>query len=636
MPCSGRCDEPIPVLRGKQTLVGTSADALEPRDTPVPPPSADGVEECVFAHIRDPARKTLEGYRATGGYVALERAVRAMTPEELISVIDDSGLAGRGGAGFPTGRKLRAVLDAEGGPKTVVCHADEGEPGCFKDRALMDHDPHALLEGMALACVATGAERAFIYLRYEYPETDAGLAVAIAETEAAGILGDDAFGSGRRIKIYLRRGAGAYICGEETSLLNSLEGAHPFPRNRPPYPVTHGYEGTPTAVNNVETLSSLPPIVANGAEWYRDLGMGEHAGTKVISLSGDVNRPGNYEVPLGLPLSELIEQWAGGIRNGYAIQAVTMAGLSGGFLAGDDLDVTLDEASIRSKGSFLGAGGIMVFDDLTKQAEAYRAVSLLLRRPPGREAYPGDVFYLHSRLLERCAKLSDDLGAGSMTGLPIIETKANDVSAFIPTNVISITDGQCFLESDLFNQGVRPAINVGVSVSRVGGAAQIKAMKEVAGSLRLELSQFRELESFAAFASDLDAASKAQLDRGARLVELLKQPQYTPYAVEDQVVSIFLGTGGHLDSVPVEDVARFETELLEHVKASHEGIIDEIRETKKLSEEAQEKLSDVINEFKKGFSASDGSSVVNEAETEAMDEEDVQKESVKVRKQAGK
>ena len=279
---------------------------------------------------------------------------------------------------------------------------------------------------------------------------------------------------------------------------------------------------------------------------------------------------------------------------------------------------------------------LIVFDDLTKQADAYRAISLLLRRPPGREAFPGDVFYLHSRLLERCAKLSDELGGGSLTGLPIIETKANDISAFIPTNVISITDGQCFLESDLFNQGVRPAINVGVSVSRVGGAAQIKAMKEVAGSLRLELSQFRELESFAAFASDLDAASKAQLDRGARLVELLKQPQYTPYAVEDQVVSIFLGTGGHLDSVPVEDVARFETELLEHVKASHEGIIDEIRETKKLSEEAQEKLSDVINEFKKGFSASDGSSVVNEAETEAMDEEDVQKESVKVRKQAGK
>ena len=276
---------------------------------------------------------------------------------------------------------------------------------------------------------------------------------------------------------------------------------------------------------------------------------------------------------------------------------------------------------------------LIVFDDLSKQADAYRAISLLLRRPPGREAFPGDVFYLHSRLLERCAKLSDELGGGSMTGLPIIETKANDISAFIPTNVISITDGQCFLESDLFNQGVRPAINVGVSVSRVGGAAQIKAMKEVAGSLRLELSQYRELESFAAFASDLDASSKAQLERGARLVELLKQPAFTPYPVEDQVIAIFLGTKGHLDSVPVEDVARFEREVLEHVKAAHEDVLNDIRESKKLPEEAQERLNDIINEFKKGFSATDGSSVVvNEAEAEAMDEEDVEKESVKVRK----
>ena len=230
---------------------------------------------------------------------------------------------------------------------------------------------------------------------------------------------------------------------------------------------------------------------------------------------------------------------------------------------------------------------LIVFDDLTKQAEAYRAISLLLRRPPGREAYPGDVFYLHSRLLERCGKLSDELGGGSLTGLPIIETKANDISAYIPTNVISITDGQCFLETDLFNQGVRPAINVGVSVSRVGGAAQIKAMKEVAGSLRLDLSQYRELEAFAAFASDLDATSKAQLERGARLVELLKQPQYSPMSVEDQVVAIFLGTQGHLDSVPVEDVGRFEAEFLEHMKASHDEILKDIRETKKLPEEAE-------------------------------------------------
>ncbi|MBN9634610.1 MAG: F0F1 ATP synthase subunit alpha, partial [Actinobacteria bacterium] len=280
---------------------------------------------------------------------------------------------------------------------------------------------------------------------------------------------------------------------------------------------------------------------------------------------------------------------------------------------------------------------LIVFDDLSKQADAYRAISLLLRRPPGREAFPGDVFYLHSRLLERCAKLSDELGGGSMTGLPVIETKANDISAFIPTNVISITDGQCFLESDLFNQGVRPAVNVGVSVSRVGGAAQIKAMKEVAGSLRLDLSQYRELEAFAAFASDLDAASKAQLDRGVRLVELLKQPQYSPLAVEDQVIEIFLGTQGHLDSVPAEDVSRFSAELLEHVKASHADILDGMKSTKKLSEENEEKLVSVINEFKKGFAATDGSSVVvKEAAAEALDPAELGQESVKVNKPAPK
>jgi len=279
---------------------------------------------------------------------------------------------------------------------------------------------------------------------------------------------------------------------------------------------------------------------------------------------------------------------------------------------------------------------LIVFDDLTKHAEAYRAISLLLRRPPGREAYPGDVFYLHSRLLERCAKLSDELGAGSMTGLPIIETKANDISAFIPTNVISITDGQCFLETDLFNQGVRPAINVGVSVSRVGGAAQIKAMKEVAGSLRLDLSQYRELEAFAAFASDLDEVSKAQLERGARLVELLKQPQYSPMSVEDQVVAIWLGTRGHLDSVPVADVTRFESEFIEHVKAARPEILGSIRESQKLSEENEAALVAVVADFKRGFATSDGSSVVPNEHVEAMSEEDEQLETVQVPKPAPK
>ena len=221
---------------------------------------------------------------------------------------------------------------------------------------------------------------------------------------------------------------------------------------------------------------------------------------------------------------------------------------------------------------------LIVFDDLSKQAEAYRAVSLLLRRPPGREAYPGDVFYLHSRLLERCAKLSDELGGGSMTGLPIIETKGNDVSAYIPTNVISITDGQIFLETDLFNAGVRPAINVGISVSRVGGSAQIKAMKSVAGRLRLDLAQYRELEAFAAFASDLDAVQPRQLDRGQRLVELLKQGQYSPFPVEREVVSIWAGTTGKLDDVPVGDVRRFETEFLDFIARGDNGIYDAIRD----------------------------------------------------------
>jgi F-type H+-transporting ATPase subunit alpha len=284
---------------------------------------------------------------------------------------------------------------------------------------------------------------------------------------------------------------------------------------------------------------------------------------------------------------------------------------------------------------YQGKHVLIVFDDLSKQAEAYRAISLLLRRPPGREAYPGDVFYLHSRLLERCAKLSDKLGGGSMTGLPIIETKANDVSAYIPTNVISITDGQCFLESDLFNQGVRPAINVGISVSRVGGSAQVRAMRTVSGSLRLDLSQYRELEAFAAFGSDLDAASAAALDRGARLVELLKQAQYQPYPVEEQVISIFLGTRGHLDSVPVGDVHRFESEFLDHVRRNHEGIFGEIRDTGKLSDELADRIADVVKGFKQEFTASDGSSVVpKEAPAEALDEDEVDRETVKVNKPA--
>ncbi|GII75124.1 ATP synthase subunit alpha [Sphaerisporangium rufum] len=277
---------------------------------------------------------------------------------------------------------------------------------------------------------------------------------------------------------------------------------------------------------------------------------------------------------------------------------------------------------------YQGKHVLIVFDDLTKQADAYRAVSLLLRRPPGREAFPGDVFYLHSRLLERCAKLSDDMGAGSMTGLPIIETKGNDVSAFIPTNVISITDGQCFLETDLFNSGVRPAINVGVSVSRVGGTAQVKAMRKVAGTLRLSLSQYRDLEAFAAFASDLDPASRAQLERGARLVELLKQPQYTPFPVEREVVSVWAGTTGELDDVPLEDVARFEAEFLEYISSAHKGIFDTLRETRELGDDTVTALKDAITEFKQGFQTSSGEMLVQDEPVDALEADEVGQEKI--------
>ena len=271
---------------------------------------------------------------------------------------------------------------------------------------------------------------------------------------------------------------------------------------------------------------------------------------------------------------------------------------------------------------YQGQHVLIVFDDLSKQADAYRAISLLLRRPPGREAYPGDVFYLHSRLLERCAKLSDELGAGSMTGLPIIETKGNDVSAFIPTNVISITDGQIFLQTDLFNSGVRPAINVGISVSRVGGNAQIKAMKSVSGRLRLDLAQYRELEAFSAFASDLDKASKDQLARGQRLVELLKQGQFAPYPVERQVVSIWAGTTGKVDIVPVGDVRRFEAELLEFIGRSYAGIYDAITQTGKLEPGTVEQLEKAVAAFSQQFQTSDGQPLIKEAAVDAMDKDD--------------
>ena len=293
-------------------------------------------------------------------------------------------------------------------------------------------------------------------------------------------------------------------------------------------------------------------------------------------------------------------------------------------------------AALGQHWMYQGNHVLVIYDDLTKQAEAYRAISLLLRRPPGREAYPGDVFYLHSRLLERAAKLSDDMGAGSMTALPIIETKANDVGAFIPTNVISITDGQVFLESDLFNQGVRPAINVGVSVSRVGGAAQTKGMKKVAGNLRLDLASYRDLQAFAAFASDLDAASKAQLERGSRLVELLKQPESSPQPVEYQMVSIYLAEAGIFDVVPVEDVRRFEDEVHEYLNANTPEVFEQISGGKPLTDESKDALVAAAKDFQPTFRTSEGHNLGSEAPVEPLDESDVKNTELNVSRKTAK
>jgi F-type H+-transporting ATPase subunit alpha len=296
----------------------------------------------------------------------------------------------------------------------------------------------------------------------------------------------------------------------------------------------------------------------------------------------------------------------GALEEAGALEYTTIVAAPASDPAGFKYIAPYTGSSIGQHWMYQGKHVLVVFDDLTKQADAYRAVSLLLRRPPGREAYPGDVFYLHSRLLERCAKLSDGMGKGSMTGLPIVETKANDVSAFIPTNVISITDGQCFLESDLFNAGQRPALNVGISVSRVGGSAQHKAIRQITGSLRVDLAQYRELEAFAAFGSDLDDASKAALERGKRMTELLKQPQYNPYSTEDQVVSVWSGTNGKMDDVPVEDVRRFERELLEHLHRENKGLLTSIVEGGKMSDGTLTALGDAVDAFKKQFETSDG------------------------------
>jgi len=387
----------------------------------------------------------------------------------------------------------------------------------------------------------------------------------------------------------------------------------------------------------IKAIDAMTPI----GRGQRELIIGDRqTGKTAIAIDTIINQKGNWEsgdparqvkcvyVAIGQKGST-IAQIRQSLDDAGALAYTTIVAAPASDPAGYKYIAPYTGSAIGQHWMYAGQHVLIIFDDLTKQAEAYRAVSLLLRRPPGREAYPGDVFYLHSRLLERCAKLSDDLGGGSLTGLPIVETKANDISAYIPTNVISITDGQIFLETDLFNSGVRPAINVGQSVSRVGGDAQIKAMKKVAGGLKLALSQYRDLEAFASFASDLDAVSRAQLDRGGRLVELLKQPQYSPLAVEQQVITVWAGTSGLLDDVPVEDIRRFESEFLDQLRRDKSGILDAIRETGELSDDTITALKDAIEEFRRGFETSGGDLlVVDEEPAEAVDESKVSQEKV--------
>ncbi|MGH3330987.1 MAG: F0F1 ATP synthase subunit alpha [Nocardioidaceae bacterium] len=387
----------------------------------------------------------------------------------------------------------------------------------------------------------------------------------------------------------------------------------------------------------IKAIDAMTPI----GRGQRQLIIGDRAtGKTTIAIDTIINQKQNWDsgdpskqvrciyVAIGQKGST-IAAVRGALEEAGALEYTTIVASPASDSAGFKYLAPYTGSAIGQHWMYQGKHVLIVFDDLTKQAEAYRAVSLLLRRPPGREAYPGDVFYLHSRLLERCAKLSDEMGAGSMTGLPIIETKANDVSAYIPTNVISITDGQIFLQSDLFAANQRPAIDVGVSVSRVGGAAMTKAVKKVTGSLKVDLAQFRAMEAFAMFASDLDAASRQQLDRGQRLMALLRQPQYSPYPVNEMTASLWAGTTGRLDRVPTDDVLRFEREFLDYLRREHSGILDTIRETNDFTEDTEHALTGAYDSFLDQFETSDGQSIkAGKEEHEALPEDELEQEQI--------
>ena len=391
-------------------------------------------------------------------------------------------------------------------------------------------------------------------------------------------------------------------------------------------------------LTGIKAIDSMTPI----GRGQRQLIIGDRqTGKTAIAIDTIINQKSNWEsgdpdkqvrciyVAIGQKGSTIAGVRAS-LEEAGALDYTTIVAAPASDSAGFKYLAPYTGSAIGQHWMYEGKHVLIVFDDLSKQAEAYRAVSLLLRRPPGREAYPGDVFYLHSRLLERCAKLSDDMGAGSMTGLPIIETKANDVSAYIPTNVISITDGQIFLQSDLFNANQRPAVDVGISVSRVGGAASPKSLRKVSGSLKVDLAQFRAMEAFAMFASDLDDASKRQLARGQRLMELFKQGQYAPYAIEDETIAIYLGTSGKLDIVPVEDVLRFEQEFLEFLKRGESGVLDTIRESGQWTDDTATSVDEAYESFLDQFETSEGEALIRPGteEHEPLEDSDVEQEQI--------
>lgn len=405
--------------------------------------------------------------------------------------------------------------------------------------------------------------------------------------------------------------------------------------------VMHRHPVDEPLATGIKAIDAMTPI----GRGQRQLIIGDRqTGKTAIALDTIINQKTNWET--GDPKKQVrciyvaigqkgstIASVRSSLEDAGAMEYTTIVASPASDSAGFKYIAPYTGSAIGQHWMYNGKHVLIVFDDLSKQAEAYRSVSLLLRRPPGREAYPGDVFYLHSRLLERCARVSDDLGGGSMTGLPIIETKANDVSAYIPTNVISITDGQIFLQSDLFNANQRPAVDVGISVSRVGGAAQTKALKKVAGTLKISLAQYRSLQSFAMFASDLDAASKAQLTRGARLTELLKQPQFTPFASEKQVVSVWAGTHGKFDDLDIDDVLPFEAGLHDYL-AHNTKVLDVIRETGDFTAETEKSLEEAITAFRETYIKVDGNPLVVTSDVPAKPVEVEQERLVKAK--AGK